>query len=101
MVAAGGATVDPQRTGHRHAGADGGEYLKRWGYTAKRPCRHAKKQDPEEVDQWREKTDPAIEERAAAEGAEIHWCDETGAAADEHPGRGYALEGSPSNMIIC
>src|SRR3977135_2321911 len=25
-----------------------GEYLKRWGYTAKKPCRHANDRDPEE-----------------------------------------------------
>ena len=44
---------------------------------------------------WSE-TYPAIEERAAPEGAEIHWCDETGAAADEQPRRGYAREGDPA-----
>jgi transposase len=70
-----------------------GSYLRRWGYTAKRPRRHAKKQDPEEVGQWREETYPAIEERAEAEGAAIHWCDETGVGADEHPARGYAPRG--------
>ena len=56
-----------------------GEYLKRWGYTAKVPRRHAKGQDPEEVDEWLDETYPAIERRSAREGAEIHWCDETGA----------------------
>src|SRR5262249_25678979 len=50
-----------------------GEYLKRWGYTAKVPRRHAKGQDPDEVDEWLNETYPAIEERAAHEGAEIHW----------------------------
>jgi transposase len=73
-----------------------GEYLKRWGYTAKAPRRHAKDQDPEEVDEWLEWTYPAIERRAAREGAEIHWCDETGAAADQHPRKGYAREGDPA-----
>ena len=29
-----------------------GLYLHRWGYTAKRPRRHARKQDPEEIRQW-------------------------------------------------
>jgi transposase len=77
-----------------------GSYLRRWGYTAKRPRRHAKKQDPEEVGQWREETYPAIEERAEAEGAEIHWCDETGVGADEHPARGYAPEGEPVTMEV-
>jgi transposase len=73
-----------------------GEYLKRWGYTAKSPRRHAKDQDPEEVAEWLEWTYPAIERRATLEGAEIHWCDETGAAADEQPRKGYAREGDPA-----
>ena len=38
-----------------------GEYLERWGYTAKVPRRHAKDQDPEEVRHWLEVTYPAIE----------------------------------------
>ena len=42
-----------------------GEYLERWGYTAKVPRRHAKDQDPEEVRHWLEVTYPAIEARAA------------------------------------
>jgi transposase len=73
-----------------------GEYLKRWGYTAKVPRRHAKDQDPDEVDAWLEETYPAIEERAAREGAEIHWCDETGARADRQSRKGYAREGDPA-----
>jgi transposase len=77
-----------------------GEYLKRWSYTAKVPRRHAKGQDPEEVRQWLEETYPAIERRAAAEGAEIHWCDETGAVADQQPHRGYARVGEPARMEV-
>jgi transposase len=73
-----------------------GAYLKRWGYTAKVPRRHAKDQDPDEVDRWLEWTYPAIAARAALEDAEIHWCDETGAAADRQPRRGYAREGDPA-----
>ena len=77
-----------------------GEYLERWGYTAKVPRRHAKDQDPEEVRQWLEETYPAIERRAAREDAEIHWCDETGAAADQQPRRGYAREGQPARIDV-
>jgi transposase len=33
-----------------------GDYLKRWGYTAKVPRRHARRQDPEEVRRWLEET---------------------------------------------
>src|SRR5262249_29573311 len=77
-----------------------GEYLKRWGYTAKSPRRHAKDQDPDEVDRWLERRYPAIEALAALEGAEIHWCDETGARADEQPRKGYAREGEPARVEV-
>lgn len=77
-----------------------GEYLRRWGYTAKRPGRHAKDQDPEEVRQWLEETYPEIERRAQEEDAEIHWCDETGVAADEYPGTGYAPKGEPATKEV-
>jgi transposase len=77
-----------------------GEYLKRWGYTAKRPQRRSNKQDPEEVGQWLEEEYPEIEERARQEGAEIHFADETGAAADEHPRYGYAREGERATMEV-
>src|SRR6185312_11396001 len=77
-----------------------GEYLKRWGYTAKVPRRHAKDQDPDEVDEWLNETYPAIEGRAARAGAEIHWCDETGARADEQSRRGYARVGYPAQVEV-
>lgn len=77
-----------------------GEYLKRWGYTAKRPRRHARKQEPKEVRAWLRQTYPAIEARAFQEGAEIHWGDETGVAADEHPRCGYARQGQAATMEV-
>ena len=48
-----------------------GEYLKRWGYTAKKPCRHANDQDPQEVKEWLEETYPDIERQAEEEDAVI------------------------------
>src|SRR3954469_8024597 len=80
----------------RTVGAD----LRRWGFTAKRPRRHAKKQDPEEVQAWLEETYPALEQRAKEENAEIHWCDEMGVAADEHPAKGYAPKGQPATKEV-
>ena len=77
-----------------------GEYLKRWGYTAKKPQRHARYQDPEEVQEWLEKIYPAIEEFAAKENAEILWCDETGIDSNTHIGKGYALEGQPATIEV-
>ena len=77
-----------------------GQYLRRWGYTSKKPARHARKQKPDEVQQWLEETYPAIEEQAAKENAEILWTDEVGVDADHHPGRGYAREGEPATMEV-
>jgi transposase len=77
-----------------------GEYLRRWGYTVKRPRRHARDQDPAEVRAWLRQTYPAIEARAFREGAEIHWGDETGVAADEHPGGGYARAGQAATAQV-
>src|SRR6266699_348909 len=75
-------------------------YLARWGFTAKRPRRQGRDQDPEEVREWLEETYPAIEERARREGAEIHWGDEVGVAADEHPAKGYAPQGERATMAV-
>lgn len=77
-----------------------GLYLRRWGYTSKRPSRHARQQDPDEVEQWLLETYPAIEEQAAREGAEILWTDEVGVAADHHPGCGYARAGERARMEV-
>src|SRR5258708_7191606 len=75
-----------------------GQYLRRWGYTSKRPSRHARQQDPDEVEQWLLETYPAIEAQAEREQAEILWTDEVGVAADHHPGYGYAREGQRATM---
>ena len=77
-----------------------GLYLQRWGFTCKRPRRHARDQDPEEVRCWLEETYPAIEERACQEDAEIQWGDEVGVAADQQPARGYAPQGEAAMMDV-
>jgi transposase len=77
-----------------------GEYLRRWGYTSKKPSRHGRKQDPDEVEQWLLETYPAIEVQAFREGAEILWTDEVGVAADHHPGTGYARQGEPATLDV-
>ena len=77
-----------------------GQYLRRWGYTSKRPSRHARQQDPDEVEQWLLETYPAIEAQAEREEAEILWTDEVGVAADHHPGYGYAREGERATMEV-
>lgn len=77
-----------------------GKYLHLWGFTPKRPRRHARDQDPEEVRQWLEEIYPALEKRAEQEGAEIHWCDEVGVVADKQPACGYAPKGEPATMDV-
>ena len=77
-----------------------GQYLRRWGYTSKKPTRHAKQQDPDEVERWLEVAYPAIEELAAMGDAEILWVDEVGVAADHDPGCGYAREGERATMEV-
>ena len=77
-----------------------GTYLSRWGYTSKKPQRRACNQDPEEVQTWIEETYPELEKKAEAEGAEIFWCDETGAVADAYSGTGYAKKGAPATVEV-
>jgi len=77
-----------------------GEYLKRWGYTAKKPARHANDQDPVEVREWLEETYPDIERQAEQEDAVILWTDECGVDADHHPGTGYARKGERATMEV-
>lgn len=77
-----------------------GQYLRRWGYTPKRPARHARRQGPGEVEEWLSETYPAIEGKAAREGAEALWTDEVGVAADRHPGYGYARRGGRATVGV-
>jgi transposase len=70
-----------------------GHYLKRWGFTPQKPIRRAYEQQPEAVQTWLNEEYPAIADRAKAEGAEIHWGDETGLRSDDFRGRGYAPKG--------
>ncbi len=77
-----------------------GLYLRRWGYTAKKPSRHSKDQNPEEVREWLEETYPEIEKQAEEEDAVILWCDENGVEADHYPRTGYARRGERATMEV-
>jgi transposase len=67
-----------------------GEYLKRWGYTPQRPIKRAYEQRPEAVKAWLDDQYPEIAKQAKAQGAEIHWIDETAVVNTEVRARGYA-----------
>src|SRR4051794_41064822 len=77
-----------------------GEYLRRWGLTPQKPVRKAYKQDPEAVAEWLETTYPEIERRAAEEGGEIHWGDETGVRSTCQHSRGYAKPQNTPEMKL-
>jgi transposase len=77
-----------------------GEYLRRWGFTPRKPVRKAYKQDPEAVAEWLEQTYPQIEGRAAQEGGEIHWGDETGVRSTCQHSRGYARPGATPELTV-
>lgn len=71
-----------------------GDYLARWGLTAQRPVKRAYERQPAAVKSWLDKKSPAIEQRAKAENAEIHWGDGTGVRNNADWGKSYAPKGT-------
>lgn len=70
-----------------------GEYLRSWGFTPQKPKKRAYEQCPKKVQKWLDEEYPTIKADAKAEGAEIHWADETGVKNRCNHGRCYALKG--------
>lgn len=77
-----------------------GKYLARWGFTPQKPIKRAYEQRPEVVKAWLNETHPVIAQRAKAEGAEIHWGDETGLRSDDVRGRSYAPAGKKPEIRV-
>jgi len=77
-----------------------GEYLRRWGFTPQRPVRKAYEQEPRAVAEWLRTTYPEIKRRAAQEGGEIHWGDETGVRSTCQHSRGYARPGETPELAV-
>jgi len=78
-----------------------GDYLKRWGFTPQKPIKRAYEQRPEAVQKWLDEEYPAIAQRAKAEGAEVHWGDETALVNSDVRGRSYAPAGkTPVAYIV-
>ena len=78
-----------------------GKYLARWGFTPQKPIRRAYEQRPEAVQAWLDEQYPEIEKRAKAEGAEIHWGDETALVNTDVRGRSYAPAGkTPVAFVV-
>ena len=70
-----------------------GLYLARWGFTPQKPIKKAYEQSPAAVKKWLQEDYPVIAANAKAEGAEIHWGDETGLRSDDVRGRSYSPKG--------
>lgn len=70
-----------------------GNYLNRWGFTPQKPIKRAYEQQPKAVKKWLDEQYPEIEQRASAEGAEIHWGDETAVMNTDVRGRSYSPRG--------
>jgi len=70
-----------------------GLYLSRWGFTPQKPMRKAYEQSPAAVKKWLDDQYPVIAASAKAEGAEIHWGDDTGLRSDDVRGRSFAPQG--------
>lgn len=71
-----------------------GRYLRRWGFTLKRPQKRALEADPVVVEAWLEEVYPEIEARAKREGGLILWQDESGIRLHGlAPKAGYAPKG--------
>lgn len=78
-----------------------GKYLTRWGFTPQKPIKRAYEQSPAAVQAWLEGEYPATLQRARAEGAEIHWGDETALVNTDVRGRSFAPAGkTPVAMAV-
>lgn len=82
-----------RETGVRLSASALGRTLRAWGFTAQRPARRAIERREPEVRAWLQHEYPAIAARAKAEGAEIHWADETGLSNQANYGRSFAPKG--------
>lgn len=89
-----------QRYGVRMPVRTIGHYLHRWGFTPQKPLKRAYEQRPEAIQHWLTHEYPAIAARAKAEGAEIHWADETSLSTSDPRGRGFAPRGHTPVLTV-
>ena len=85
-----GALIE-RETGLRLSASALGRTLRAWEFSgSQRPARRAIERREPEVRAWLQHEYPAIAARAKAEGAEIHWADETGLSNQANYGRSFA-----------
>ena len=81
------------RTGVTLAIRTVGDYLRRRGFTPQRPIRRARERQDAAGQAWLAEHYPKIAAGAKAEGAQIHWGDETGISNQAAYGRSFAPRG--------
>jgi transposase len=69
------------------------DYLRRWGFTPQRPIKRALERQDAAIQAWLAEHYPKIATRAKAEGAVLHWGDETGISNQPVYGRSFAPKG--------
>ena len=92
--------VDPQGVRDRHAGADRRRVPRAVGLHCQGAAPSCQGSGPRGGPPLAGGHLSGDRARAAREDAEIHWCDETGAVADQQPRRGYAREGRPAKIEV-
>lgn len=70
-----------------------GAYLRKWGFSGKKPEKRWIEQDPERVKAWLEEEYPKIKARASKEGALLLFGDEMGVRAGQTAGKTYSPVG--------
>jgi transposase len=90
----------PRQVGIRLPMRTVGEDPRRWGFTPQKPVRKASPHDPKAVTEGRERTDPESERRAAKEGGEIAWGEETGVRSTCPHRRGSARPGATPEWTV-
>ena len=76
------------------------EYLKRWGFTVKKPVKKAYAQNSEVVKRWLEEEYPEIHAKAKQGKAEIYLGDETGIQSDANRERVFPPKGTPPILLV-
>ena len=70
-----------------------GRLLRQLGLSCQKPLYRAYQQNPEAVEQWKEKVFPEIKKKAKRVGATIYFQDESGIRSDFHSGKTWAVKG--------
>jgi transposase len=68
-------------------------YLHAWQLTPQRPRKRATERQEWKLRRWMKRRYPVLVRRAKADGAEIHWGDETGLSNQANYGRSFAAKG--------